>query len=66
MQGGSAEKSGNLGYVFSMLKELRAMSEAEGSDVLTYFIEMAIIEAADEIHARNSKQIGRQQRNSAA
>lgn len=66
MQGRKAKQSGNLGYIYSMLTELRTMAMDEKCDVLAYFIEMAIIEAGDELAARESKKSGRQKRDSAA
>lgn len=44
-----------------MLTELRSMAEHEKCDMLAYLIEMAMIEAGDEITARESKQLGRQE-----
>ena len=37
----------NLIYVRDMLGELRAVTEAEGADMLSYLIEMAYIECGD-------------------
>jgi hypothetical protein len=66
MQGRKAEQTSTLEYVLSMLVQLRQLADADGDEMLAYLIEMAIIEARDEISARKSEQIGGQKRNSAA
>ncbi len=66
MQGGNAERSSVLEYVFSMLEQLRLMAEADKCGMLAYLIEMAMIEARDEIEARKLKQVRGKERNSAA
>ena len=40
-------RTDTLDYLQSMLGQLRTMAEAERCDMLTYFIEMAYVEASD-------------------
>ena len=40
-------RADRLGYIQSMLGQLRTMAEAERCDLLTYLIEMAYLEAGD-------------------
>jgi len=49
-----------------MLGELRNMAEAERSDLLTYMIEMAYIEASDIVRGERPLRVSEQQRNSIA
>ncbi|MEM7301205.1 MAG: hypothetical protein AAF468_08990 [Pseudomonadota bacterium] len=44
---------GTASYITAMLGELRTMSEKENFGVLTYLIEMALIEATDLAHGIN-------------
>jgi hypothetical protein len=43
----TGKRAETLDYVHSMLRQLRAMAEAECCDMLAYLIEMACIEAGD-------------------
>ncbi|MDQ6438150.1 hypothetical protein RB623_29200 [Mesorhizobium sp. LHD-90] len=55
-----------LDYIQSMLKQIRAMAEAERCDMLAYLIEMAFLEASDVLRAESRLRVGKNERDSAA
>lgn len=56
----------NIRYIQAMLGELRTLAEAERSDLLTYMIEMAYIEASDIVRGERPLRTTDQKRNSVA
>ena len=59
-------RSDRLRYIQAMLGELRTMAEVERSDLLTYLIEMAYIEASDIVRGQRPLRVGGQKRDSVA
>ncbi|QBK30440.1 hypothetical protein [Roseitalea porphyridii] len=62
----SPSRMDNIRYIQAMLGELRTMAEAERSDLLTYMIEMAYIEASDIVRGERPLRVSEQKRNSIA
>lgn len=59
-------RADRLGYIQSMLGQLRTMAEAEHCDLLTYLIEMAYIEASDAVRGQQSSRGGNKERDTIA
>ena len=49
-----------------MLRQLRQMAKSQNQEMLAYLIDMAQIEAAEQMAAHDSGKAGRKQRDSAA
>jgi uncharacterized protein (DUF1778 family) len=62
----SPSRMDKIRYIQAMLGELRTMAEAERSDLLTYMIEMAYIEASDIVRGERPLRVSEQKRNSIA
>lgn len=62
----SPSRMDKIRYIQAMLGELRTMAEAERSDLLTYMIEMAYIEASDILRGERPLRVSEQKRNSIA
>jgi len=58
------KRNSTLDYLQSMLRQLKAMADNEGCDMLAYLIEMAVIEAGE--LARHEDQAGHRGRDPAA
>lgn len=63
---GSSERIETVGYVQSLLGQLRIMAERERCDMLAYLIEMAYVEAGDILQNEKISRPGIQKRDSAA
>ncbi len=59
-------RTDRLRYIQAMLGELRTMAEVERSDLLTYLIEMAYIEASDIVRGQRPLRVSGQKRDSIA
>ncbi|MBO6553078.1 MAG: hypothetical protein JJ926_04725 [Roseitalea sp.] len=59
-------RADRLGYIQSMLGQLRTMAEAERCDLLTYLIEMAYIEASDAMRGQQPSRGGDKKRDTVA
>lgn len=62
----SPSRMDKIRYIQAMLGELRTMAEAERSDLLTYMIEMAYIEASDIVRGERPLRVSEQKGNSIA
>ncbi len=59
------KRNETLGYIQSMLAQLRSMADAERCDMLAYLIEMAYLEASDILRGERPSNIEKKRNSSA-